>query len=41
MLLTKTRSEIFGTSEDQAAFDYSTDADNGKLAAPPMSSTCL
>jgi ubiquitin-like 1-activating enzyme E1 B len=32
--------EIFGTSEDQAAFDHSTDADNGKLPAAPRSNTC-
>lgn len=32
-------SEIFGTSEDQAAFDHSTDADNGRLAVAPTSIT--
>ena len=33
------RSEIFGTSEDQAAFDHSNDADNGRLAVAPKSIT--
>ena len=33
------RSEIFGTSEDQAAFDHSSDADNGRLAVAPKSIT--